>query len=626
MRNPKVTVLMSVYNGEKYLREAINSILNQTFKNFEFLIINDGSTDKTEELLKYYNDPRVKIYTNKKNIGLTKSLNTGLKIAKGEYIARQDADDISMPERLTKELNFLSEHPNYGIVGTSVKIIDEKNEIIRSVVQPTKDRQIRELLKIDNCINHGSAMIRKTALNEVGQYDENMLRSQDYELWLRISKRYLLANLPELLYCWRKHEDNIAARNLVEQKLFVALAIVKNDIPGIERTATRFIKTIVCQMKENKVFPLAILFKIIEFLTLKRVKLLTLYNLLYKIMFLKRTIKILKDFGESKENFKEAKLKMQEISNKILTREIIINKKNRENNTLKEDTNIAVCVLFFEKVEQTKACVKSFLSSGVNIYILNNGSSDKSRKALGEFCKKYKQVKIFDSSINLGVGVGRNYLVKNTVEEWLLFVDNDIRIKTKNWLKRFEKQISLHKDIEVFIPRLYNKRARRYATNSSIKITGNKAIIETEFTKGFSNCFPGGASFVNRKLFERLELYDNGMFVGLEDYELSIRGILQKKPVKALTVKDIELIHDHQLVIKKEDRDSISIRYNVDYIRNSINRIIKKHNILLEGDWLFWSSRAQKRMLYKSEECLYERLKKRIPGKLKKLIKSIFSK
>jgi GT2 family glycosyltransferase len=298
--------------------------------------------------------------------------------------------------------------------------------------------------------------------------------------------------------------------------------------------------------------------------------------------------------------------------------------KKHINNSRGKNVSLAVCILFFEKVEQTIECIKSLLLSNVKIYILNNGSSNKSSEALGEFCKKYKQVKIFDSNINLGVGGGRNFLFNHTEEEWLLFVDNDIRIKTKNWLKKFRQQLLSDKDTEVFIPKLYNKRARRYATNNKIEIEGNKAILNTKNIDEFSNCFPGGASFVNRKLFERLGPYDNEMFIGLEDYELSIRGILQEKPIKTRIVRNIELVHDHRLVKKKEDRDAISFRYDVSHIRNSLNRIIKKHNILLEGDWIFWSSRAQKRLLDNNKEPLKSRLKRKIPAKVKNTIKSIF--
>jgi len=118
MDRPKISVIMSVYNGEKYLREAIESILNQTFRDFEFIIINDGSTDKTSEILSSYNDPRIVIINNKRNIGLTKSLNKGLKMVKGEYIARQDADDVSLPERLERMVNFLDMNRDVGLLGS----------------------------------------------------------------------------------------------------------------------------------------------------------------------------------------------------------------------------------------------------------------------------------------------------------------------------------------------------------------------------------------------------------------------------------------------------------------------------------------------------------------------------
>ena len=304
-----------------------------------------------------------------------------------------------------------------------------------------------------------------------------------------------------------------------------------------------------------------------------------------------------------------------------------MNKKKKKyiSNSQEKNIILGLCILFFERVEQTIECIKSFLSSDVNIYILNNGSSDKSRKELDTFCKKYNQVFFFDIDKNIGIAAGRNYLITHTVEEWLLFVDNDIKIETKNWLQKFNFQVSLHKDIEVFIPRLYNKRTRNYATKKTIKLDGNRAILDTcKILEGETNCFPGGASFVNRNLFERLGLYDKQMFVGLEDYELSIRGILQRKPVKAQIIRDIVFIHNHQLLRKKEDRDAVSVRYNIDHISKSLNRIIEKHNVLLEGDWILSSDKAKNRLLYKNKESLKYRLKKRIPVKVKNLIKKVF--
>jgi len=224
MRNPKVTVLMSVYNGEKYLKEAIDSILNQTFSDFEFIIINDGSTDNTLQILKKYKDSRIIIINNSKNIGLTKSLNIGIKKTRGEYIARMDADDISLSNRLNEEVIFLENNNKCAVVGTFIKMINEKSKIIGIEEKPITNKKIKKLLVVDNCIIHGSTMIRKKCLEEVGHYDESFVRSQDYDLWLRMSEKYELANIPKYLYVWRKNRDSIESRFMNDQKRYVKLA------------------------------------------------------------------------------------------------------------------------------------------------------------------------------------------------------------------------------------------------------------------------------------------------------------------------------------------------------------------------------------------------------------------
>lgn len=220
---PVISVVMSVYNGEKYLCESIDSILNQTYENFEFIIINDGSADSTGEINLSYSDPRICLIDNKENIGLTKSLNRGLKIARGEYIARMDADDISAPDRLRKELDFLQAHQDYAAVGTFLKALNEDSKVIGTIEKPVEDAEIRRFLKKDNCIAHGSAMIRKMCLLNVGLYDESIERAQDYELWLRVSEKYKIANIPEYLYMWRNHRRNISVEHSNEQKHFVEM-------------------------------------------------------------------------------------------------------------------------------------------------------------------------------------------------------------------------------------------------------------------------------------------------------------------------------------------------------------------------------------------------------------------
>ena len=199
--NPEISVIMSVYNGERYLREAIESILNQTFKDFEFIIIDDGSTDRTPEILREYakKDERIKIITNPKNIGLTKSLNKAIKKAKGEYIARMDADDIAMPERLKKQIEFMEKNPEVGLLGTAYYEMNSKGEIVGDKLFPTSNKKLKKILIKYNPFFHASVMVRKEVFNRVGPYDKNIPKAQDYELWFRIAQNYKIANLSSLL-------------------------------------------------------------------------------------------------------------------------------------------------------------------------------------------------------------------------------------------------------------------------------------------------------------------------------------------------------------------------------------------------------------------------------------------
>ena len=221
----KVSVIMSVYNGEKYLKIAIESILNQTFENFEFIIINDGSTDKTEDILQAYDDLRIKIINNGKNIGLTKSLNKGLKLAKGEYIARMDADDISMPGRLERELEFLDKNPVVGLVGTYYLMINRKGNVLHTMKRLTESMELKEKLLRSNQFCHGSVMFRAECIKNLGSYREELGPVEDYDLWLRISENYELANIFEFLYKWRLDINSISVTKKFLQDKYALLAI-----------------------------------------------------------------------------------------------------------------------------------------------------------------------------------------------------------------------------------------------------------------------------------------------------------------------------------------------------------------------------------------------------------------
>ena len=223
MNTPLVSVLMPVYNGEPYLREAVESILNQSFTDFEFIIIDDGSTDKTPEILKSYADPRL-VVVNQANIGVTQSLNKAINMARGQYIARMDADDISLPKRLQMQVEFLEKHPTVGLVGTSVIHFDEDGKMIMEKLLLTESAWIKEALLSENQLCHGSVMFRRECIEKVGGYREEFKHIEDYDLWLRIAEHYEVANLAAPLYKWRFNPDGISVSHKLEQDRYTALA------------------------------------------------------------------------------------------------------------------------------------------------------------------------------------------------------------------------------------------------------------------------------------------------------------------------------------------------------------------------------------------------------------------
>ncbi len=231
MIHPKVTVLMSVYNGERFLREAIDSILNQTYKNLEFLIINDGSTDRSREIILSYGDPRIRLIDNEKNIGLTRSLNKGLGLARGEYIARMDADDISLPNRLETQFEYMEAHPNIGLVGSCCITIDEDHNPIGEGDKNSRPLSHKELVKNHlrghHYVAHGAFFFRKSIVDYVGMYDEDFMVTQDMDFVLRVSERFEIANVPKVLYKWRMSKENLSSKNIDLRIRYIYLAINK---------------------------------------------------------------------------------------------------------------------------------------------------------------------------------------------------------------------------------------------------------------------------------------------------------------------------------------------------------------------------------------------------------------
>lgn len=199
---PDVTVVMAVKNGARFLERSIRSILCQTLRNFELIVVDDGSDDRTAEILDRFGDARMRIVT-QPNRGLAGALNRGVSLSRATLVARMDADDLAGPERLEKQLDFLAWNPEVGVVGSATTMINENDDVLRDWVPAVSDGDIRKALIRSNQFAHASVMFRKPIFDAVGGYSD-MPFAQDYDLWLRMAPLCDLANMEEPLLCRRE--------------------------------------------------------------------------------------------------------------------------------------------------------------------------------------------------------------------------------------------------------------------------------------------------------------------------------------------------------------------------------------------------------------------------------------
>lgn len=232
-KEPYVSVLMSAYNAERYIEEAIKSIINQTFADFEFLIIDDGSDDSTADIIKSYmvKDKRICLLRNRENKGISYSANKGIEIANGKYIARMDADDISLSHRLETQIKFMDSHCEVAVSSAWMETFgNEKKNIWKS---PTTHDEIVATLFCSNCIWNPVSIIRKEVLDTHNlRYNINYQRGEDYRLWTQISKYQKVANIPKVLHRYRIHEDQTMKLPGNSWKGKIDLQTVK-DLPGV---------------------------------------------------------------------------------------------------------------------------------------------------------------------------------------------------------------------------------------------------------------------------------------------------------------------------------------------------------------------------------------------------------
>lgn len=231
-----ISVLMTVYNGEKYLNESIESILNQSFTDFEFIIVNDGSTDKSREIIESYKDTRIILINNNTNRGLIESLNIGLNTARGRYIARLDHDDIALPERLSTQYDFMEKNREIDVVGSWTECIDEKGNNLKISRNNTDPLAIKYDFLFNNIMFHSSIFFRSDVVVNNGGYSKEFIHSEDYEMYSRPGKELRCANIPKVLFKLRLHNSSITGSNNTQPTVY------KNALNIVFRNINQYIK------------------------------------------------------------------------------------------------------------------------------------------------------------------------------------------------------------------------------------------------------------------------------------------------------------------------------------------------------------------------------------------------
>jgi hypothetical protein len=218
---PRVSVIMPVFNGGRFLAAAVESVLKQSFDDFELIAIDDGSTDQSAALLSEFSrsDDRIRLIS-QANAGIVVTLNRALESARGEYIARMDADDVAVPSRFARQVTFLDAHPDVAVVGSAIRLIDEEGRTIRDVDYPLAPAAVStSLIEVGCALAHPAVMMRRSDVAGAGGYRSACRHAEDYDLWLRISESRSLANLPDRLLLYRQHPAKASARYAAAQRL-----------------------------------------------------------------------------------------------------------------------------------------------------------------------------------------------------------------------------------------------------------------------------------------------------------------------------------------------------------------------------------------------------------------------
>jgi len=229
MPTPELSVIIPTYNAATHIGRCLTGLQNQTFEDFEIVIVDDNSSDATRDIIEEFEELDITLIHRTDETGITSAINTGIANAKSDLIARHDADDWSHPDRFKKQVQYMKANPEVALLGTGANIVDSDGKKIetRDVMEEPSENDLIE----HNHYVHGSVIMRKEALKEVGFYDERFKTTEDYDLWLRLAKLYPIRNINEPLYNFRKHDGSIYAKKLEEVKLYGILAILRAENP-----------------------------------------------------------------------------------------------------------------------------------------------------------------------------------------------------------------------------------------------------------------------------------------------------------------------------------------------------------------------------------------------------------
>ncbi|MEP6465884.1 MAG: glycosyltransferase [Parafilimonas sp.] len=227
---PLVSVVIPCFNAEKFVEAAVRSIMQQSYTNLEIITIDDCSTDNTLSILKKLSlkDARIVLLTNEKNLGIVSTLNKGIHTARGKYIARMDADDISVAERISMQVQYLEANNNVAMCGANYIMIDEKGNKTGSLKFPQHDENIKAELLFYCPFCHPTVMMRKDIFNTIDVYQQSLVPAEDYELWIRVAEKFSVENLPDFLLYYRWHGNNITISKKQEQYEALQMAVENN--------------------------------------------------------------------------------------------------------------------------------------------------------------------------------------------------------------------------------------------------------------------------------------------------------------------------------------------------------------------------------------------------------------